>query len=110
MGVPDWLSELAPEAESDDAPDMMEDASAEDLDLMDDLRGQLGGEGAGAEAAPVPKSSPKRRRNVKKSSRGASSSLGLQAWQRFVLSVLLFFNVAVIGLMLLIMLGRIGIF
>lgn len=114
MGVPDWLSELAPEEDPEDEQDAMHGDASDDMDLMDDLRGQLTFEGEDGASPTVTPSGRSRERGRSGSrsrrSKGGASSLGLYAWQKFILSILLFFNVAIVGLMVLIMLGRIAIF
>lgn len=91
--LPDWLRELTPQ-ETDDAgtaattPGWLHEVPPE------------------APAAPPEPAAPRtsRRRRSRRSATG-----GLQPWQRFVLALLLFLNVAIIGLLLLTMLGRIAI-
>lgn len=77
------------------APDV--DDEAEALDMMSALRSQVESE-AEEQAAAV----PDRRTS-------GFRIPGLVPWQQFVLSVLLFMDIAVIGLLFLVMLGRIAI-
>ncbi|HOU13181.1 MAG TPA: hypothetical protein PKZ84_08685 [Anaerolineae bacterium] len=116
--MPDWLSELVSVSDDDEPLQKAAPASASvmplipdasppqrarppepapaNVDLMDDLRSQV----AAQEAAPAvaPKKARPRSRYV---------AGGLLPWQAFFLSVLLFLDVAVIGLLFLVMLGRI---
>lgn len=89
--LPDWLRELTPQ-ETDDAG-----AAAT-------TPGWLHAVTPEAPAAPQESAAPQpsRRRRSRRSTSG-----GLQPWQRFVLALLLFLNVALIGLLLLTMLERI---
>ena len=98
MGIetPDWLSEIAAEGEALDN-DEQEGASFDDLGLMDDLRSQMDAEDIITPADEVSRASRRR----------ASLEFGMLAWQRFFLSVLLFLDVAIVGLLFLIILGRI---
>ena len=91
--TPDWLTELMPGAE-EEPPVGQEEAGA--ADMMTDLRGQMDEAGAeeALEKAPRPRSS-------------RSVFGGLRPWQRFVLSILMFLDVAIIGLLFLVMLGRV---
>ena len=118
--MPDWLAGLvsAPEDEDDDqllAATVQPQASAvqpqvaapqpqtavpqpqivfEDGDLMADLRSQVAVE---EEPALAPPARQTRSRYV----------FGLLPWQIFFLAVLMFLDVAVIGLLFLVMLGRV---
>ena len=98
MGIetPDWLSEIAAEGEALDNNEQEED-TFDDINLMDDLRSQMDAEDIIAPAEEVSRPSRKR----------ASLELGMRPWQRFFLSVLLFLDVAIVGLLFLIILGRI---
>ena len=118
--MPDWLAGLvsAPEDEDDDqflAASVRPQASVaqpqvampqpqavvaqpqavvfEDADMMADLRGQV----VVDEPTPAPVARRRRSRYV----------FGLLPWQIFFLSVLMFLDVAVIGMLFLVMLGRI---
>jgi len=119
--MPDWLAGLvsAPEDEDDDQPltaaawpqasAVQPQAAApppqatarpqvsafEDGDIMADLRSQV------AVEEPIPTPSTRRRRSRSR------YVFGLLPWQIFFLSVLMFLDVAVIGLLFLVMLGRI---
>jgi len=109
--MPDWLAGLvsAPEDEDDDqllAAVVEPQASAvqpqasvaqpqvafEDEDLMADLRSQVA-----VEEDPAPAARQTRSRHV----------FGLLPWQIFFLAVLMFLDVAVIGFLFLVMLGRV---
>lgn len=102
-GVPDWLSELVPEVEDEDAS---VGAATAERGLFDDLL-----EPSAAATTPAKKSTaavPSSRKRKKTSRRRKSSKrLGLYPWQQFVLSVFLFVNVAVVGMVLLLILERI---
>lgn len=112
--MPDWLSELMPASEEDDLlqkatsedASLMplhtdakasrrarsQEAAPEDVDVMDDLRSQV----AVQEAVPA---------IVSKKARSRYVIGGLLSWQVFFLSVLLFLDVAVVGMLFLVMLG-----
>ncbi len=113
--MPDWLSELMPVADEEplqkaapeDAGLMLlhtdakasrraapQEAAPENVDVMDDLRSQV----AAQEAASVV---------VPKKARSRYVVGGLLPWQAFFLSVLLFLDVAVIGMLFLVMLERV---
>ncbi|MBN1875371.1 MAG: hypothetical protein JXA33_14170 [Anaerolineae bacterium] len=98
---PDWLRDLAPEDDeplaSQPAMTIQQSVDVEDEGMMDDLRRQMGA----VDTEPGPETA---RPAV---SSGASNFGGLVAWQRFVLSLFLFLDVAVVGMMFLVMLGRI---
>lgn len=89
--LPDWLRELTPQ-ETNDA-----DSAAPPPDWRREVTPE-------APAAPQEPAAPRssRRRRSRRSAAG-----GLRPWQRFVLALLLFLNVAIIGLLFLTMLGRI---
>jgi hypothetical protein len=111
--MPDWLAGLvsAPEDEEDDdqfltAAQPQEDAvqpqvstsqpqvaAFEGEDLMDDLRSQVVAE------EPVPEPSVRRARS--------RYILGLLPWQILFLAVLMLLDVVVIGMLFLVMLGRV---
>ncbi len=107
---PDWLRDLAPEdAEDDDIPSPAslgasslaaeEDESAtenDDWDMLGDIRGEIESEEAAAEETV----------SRRKSSRRIA---GLLPWQRFVLALLAFFDIAFVGFIFLVILGRIAI-
>lgn len=111
--LPDWLRDIAPrDAEDDDGPAQEPSAPVTsspvadeneraveggDWDMLGDLR-----EGMEAEAA-VSEEDPTSRR---KSSRRIA---GLLPWQRFVLALLAFFDIAFVGFIFLVILGRIAI-
>jgi len=90
--TPDWLSELTPRSEDESET---ENEPTDSLDLMADLRNQIDV----AEEATPPKESRTR-------GRSRNIDLGLLPWQQFFLSVLLFLDVAIVGLLFLVMLGR----
>ena len=115
--MPDWLSELVPISEEEEQPrqtappedvDLMplhtdakasrrvkpQEAAPEDVDLMADLRSQV----AASEAPPAAAATKARSRYVLG---------GLLPWQLFFLSVLLFLDVAVVGMLFLVMLERV---
>ncbi|MFQ6100737.1 MAG: hypothetical protein ACE5OS_05830 [Anaerolineae bacterium] len=106
--LPDWLAEmrdqqLGQQPEKEPGPreqiaeDIVENLSGQagQADVLEGLREQMiqtGEEiGYGEERPPL-----------------ARMFSGLQPWQRFVLSVLLFLNVALCGCMALVMAGRVG--
>lgn len=89
--MPDWLRELTPQ-ETDDA-----DTAAATPDWLREVTPETP---ATPEEPAAPR--PSRRRRSRRSASG-----GLRPWQRFVLALLLFLNVAIIGLLFLTMLGRI---
>ena len=116
---PDWLRELAPkDAEDEDIPsreppapaspsptsappmEMKDDdenlAGNDDWDMLGDLRGEMEEEEAASEESKV-RRPPSRR------------IAGLLPWQRFVLALLAFFDIAFVGFLFLVMLGRIAI-
>ena len=113
---PDWLRELAPEeAEDEDIPsreppapaspspasapveeDDVSAAGNDDWDMLGDLRGEMEAEEAASEESK-PRRKPSRR------------IAGLLPWQRFVLALLAFFDIAFVGFLFLVMLGRIAI-
>jgi hypothetical protein len=98
MGIetPDWLSEIA--AEGDALDDAQQGEGFDDLNLMDDLRSQMDDDEI---ATPAEEASASSRRQT-------GLELGMRAWQRFFLSVLLFLDVAIVGLLFLIIFGRIA--
>jgi hypothetical protein len=129
--IPDWLVELAAQGSDDDQEeaetrddDALDPASSEstvympepdpaesvfevspadptpetDDDLMGALRSQMEADELEAELAP---DKPKRRISLRLP--------GLVPWQQFVLALLLLLDVIVIGLMFLVMLGRVSI-
>ncbi len=103
--LPDWLRDIAPEDDEDDldilGPDMVvEEESSEDL--MTSLRTGLQGSDADEEADAVSTS--------RRSGGGAGIFDFLFPWQRFILSVFLFLDILVIGLLFLTVLGRIAFF
>lgn len=101
----DWLSELVTGSEDEAADESPPEAvpevitfepspSEEELDLVDDLRSEMAAdeeEQAAVENTPRP----------------VRTFGGLRPWQLFFLSVLLFLDIVVIGLLVLVMLGRI---
>jgi hypothetical protein len=109
---PDWLRDLAPEdAEGDDMPsqtpqDLASPLPAEeenesaagnaDWDMLGDLRGEMEVEEAASEESESRRPSSRR-------------IAGLLPWQRFVLALLAFFDIAFVGFLFLVMLGRIAI-
>ena len=109
--IPDWLRGLAPDMDDDDAPiappvPLMAEEPEEEagLDLMADLRSQMdGAEAVIPTAAELARPRPRRQPRP-----SGGVELGLRPWQQFVLSVLLFLDVTIIGLLFLVMLGRIA--
>ncbi|MFP4393848.1 MAG: hypothetical protein ACLFTI_01180 [Anaerolineales bacterium] len=112
---PDWLRDLAPgDAEEDDTPSpeslslgasspvmpaVEEDESAvenDDWDMLGDLRGEMEVEETASEETVARRQSSRR-------------IAGLLPWQRFVLALLAFFDIAFVGFLFLVMLGRIAI-
>ncbi len=86
-------------------PEPAEEPEEAGLDLMADLRSQMDvPEVAAPTAAELAR--PKARRQPRSS---GGMELSLLPWQQFVLSVLLFLDVTIIGLLFLVMLGRIAI-
>lgn len=86
----DWLSDLVPKTEEAPAPDTV----PENVDMLDDLREEM----VVTEPAPVAAANrPRVGRSIG----------GLLPWQVFFLSVLMFLDVAIVGLLFLVMLGRI---
>lgn len=108
--MPDWLRGLAPDMEDEEtpaapAPVLAEEPENEGLDLMADLRNQMDvAETPEPTAADLARPRPGRQTKAT-----TKSELSLRPWQQFVLSVLLFLDVAIIGLLFLVMLGRIAI-
>ncbi len=104
--LPDWLRDIAPDDEEDDEFSIITEEVPEDVsddELMDSLRTELD------EAEEVLSESEDRQIGG-----GALDRVDfiriLLPWQRFVLSVCLFLDVLVIGLLFLTMLGRISMF
>lgn len=131
--IPDWLVELAAQqgeggeeeqgqegqedtafedalsAEAETQTDVLPDVAAltpledegssppEETDLVQELRSQVAVEGPLAASEEVGAFSDRHRGVL----------VGLQPWQQFVLALLLFLDVAVIGLLILVMLGRV---
>lgn len=85
----DWLSDLVPKKTEEASPP---ETAPETVDLLDDLREEM----AVMETAPVAEKSRAQRRVG-----------GMLPWQVFFLSVLMFLDVAIVGLLFLVMLGRI---
>lgn len=113
--IPDWLRGLAPKEEGEEEeaavgfappPPVMKEpeveAEAPGLDLMADLRTQMSDVADEPTAADLARAEPRRRARA-----SSGLALNLRPWQQFILSVLLFLDVAVIGLLFLVMLGRI---
>ncbi len=118
--MPDWLSALMPTADEEPQPKaVLEDEAPlpvvgqaarrtapptpptpEAGDALDDLRSQV----AVPDAAPP--AAPKKSRSAR-SARSARTFGGLLPWQVFFLSVLLFLDVAIIGMLFLVMLERV---
>ena len=98
--LPDWLSELAPKDGEEEIAPVVEESDVAP-DMMADLRSQFDETDAptAAEQA-VPKAQRRQR---------SSLEFGLMPWQRFFLSLLLFLDVTIVGLLFLVMLGRIAI-
>jgi len=98
----DWLSELVPGGEDEAAGEAVPEAaepfavtaSGESSGLLDDLRTEM----VAAEAEPA---------TAAERSRPRRSLGGLLPWQLFFLSVLLFLDIGIIGLLFLVMSGRI---
>jgi hypothetical protein len=107
----EWLRDLAPPEEDDEleavevaeAPPDAEDVGG--LDLMDDLRGQFVGDEDVVEVEDERRE--RRGLNLNVSLQQLNLGLGLLPWQQFVLSLLLFLDIAVIGVLFLVMLGRV---
>lgn len=107
-GMPDWLAELA--AQSEDSGDVVgqlapDSGAVGDIGDLDDLRTQI----ESSDTFAVDEDSgdlEQPRSSSRKGKKRGRVSKGLLAMQRFVLSVLLFFNVAVIGFIFMIILGR----
>lgn len=110
--IPSWLIELAESAEnndSDQTPDQLTEELSEQrpesgfleepVTLMDELRSQV-------EPSPEEELADE---PVKKQPKKQISLAGMLPWQQAVLSVLLFLDIAVIGILFLAMLGRISI-
>lgn len=105
--MPDWLAGLVSNTDEEEeqpqaavSPFQVDAARSqptapESVDLMADLRSQV----AEADAAPLPV--------AKKKSRSRYVVGGLLPWQLFFLSVLMLLDVAVIGMLFLVMLGRV---
>lgn len=89
--TPNWLSEITSAADND------QEDTLDDLNLMDDLRDQID---TADVITPAEEASISRRKR-------ASFEFGMHPWQLFFLSVLLFLDVAIVGLLFLIILGRI---
>ncbi len=116
--MPDWLSELLPATESQEEAPLLETGPAETEAVP--LRAE-----AKAARRFEPPEPPPARADVRADSRGQGATPqarravsskkprrqqgigGLLPWQTFFLSVLLFLDVAVIGLLFLVMLGRV---
>ncbi len=99
--IPDWLRDLAPDASDDEPHADYDTESAEDTpeqvyaDPMDDLR--RGMDQADVEIAEE---------EVKRAQARPVRVGGMFPWQVMVLSILLFFNIAIIGFLFLMVLGR----
>ncbi len=116
--MPDWLRDLSkgitnadedmsmePELEAEPEPELPAAP-----DPMADLRSQMGGdEFESVEAMPEPVRAAPRPRRRRGGSGNKRNALGLLPWQGFFLSVLLFFDIAFVGLLFLVMLQRIAI-
>ncbi|MBN2004209.1 MAG: hypothetical protein JXA21_12710 [Anaerolineae bacterium] len=113
--MPDWLRDLS-KGINDSADDIsMEMEPEPELELepqlqpepdpMADLRSQMNEESERAVAEPMPAKAAPRARRRSSSKRGV---MGLLPWQGFFLSVLLFLDVAFVGLLFLVMLGRVA--
>jgi hypothetical protein len=107
--IPDWLRDLSGGISDEEIPveepqDEPEPVAADPMaDLMSEFEEEEEPEAA-PEPLPASTASP-RRSPRKKSKKGAPR---LTSGQRFILSVFLFLNVIVIGLLFLAMLGRIA--
>jgi len=104
--IPSWLVELAESAENEDAdqtPDQLPESGflEEPVTLMDELRSQV-------ETEPMPEEELQDEPAPEKPKKQISFA-GLLPWQQAFLSVLLFLDIVVIGLLFLAMLGRIAI-
>ncbi|HNT76525.1 MAG TPA: hypothetical protein PKH77_16050 [Anaerolineae bacterium] len=108
--IPDWLRGLAPDGEEDEdisiAPTLIqEEPEEEPVNLMDDLRNQIEGSATlPPTAAELARPTAKRRAKTT-----GGLAFNLRPDQQFILSVLLFLDVVIIGLLFLVMLGRIAI-
>ena len=89
QGVGDMMGSLGGQA------DVFQD-QAEQVDVLEDLREQMMAQAAEGDVGDREKLSLSR------------PFSGLQPWQRFVLAVLLFLDVALCGCMALVMVGRVG--
>lgn len=133
--IPDWLVELAAqrnqdadeeEAEQDlmPEPEAFVDAEPDSLDPVEALRSQVddtpaeeepeltrrGFLGLGARPAAAGESAALAVAPAKQSAAAAPRRVaGLLPWQQLILAVLLFLDVVVIGLLFLVMLGRVAI-
>ena len=130
--IPDWLIELAENADNEESEEITEQLTEqanvelqpesidqqteeivfdqqpqptpvsgfleEPVDLMDELRSQV--EPLPEEIHPEDTGTPKRRKRV--------TFMGMVPWQLAVLSIMLFLNIAIIGLLFLTILGRIA--
>jgi hypothetical protein len=86
----DWLSDLVPKAEEASPAE----TSPEDVDLLDDLRDEM----ILTEAEPAV---------VAEKLRPQRSVGGMLPWQVFFLSVMMFLDIAVVGFLFLVILGRV---
>lgn len=109
--MPDWLKDLSRGVTNDDEEDMLVEPEPEpepELDPLADLRSQMGGdELESVEPMPEPVRAASRPRRRSGGSR--RNAMGLLPSQSFFLSVLLFFDIAFVGLLFLVMLQRIAI-
>ncbi len=104
--LPDWLRDIAPDDEEDDEFSIITEGVPDDVsddDLMDSLRTEL-------DEADEASSEPEARQIGSSALERMDFVRILLPWQRFVLSVFLFLDVLVIGLLFLTMLGRISMF
>ena len=104
--LPDWLRDIAPDDEEDDEFSIITEGLPDDVsddDLMDSLRTEL-------DEADEASSEPETRQIGSSALERMDFVRILLPWQRFVLSVFLFLDVLVIGLLFLTMLGRISMF
>jgi hypothetical protein len=107
--IPSWLIELAENAENNDSdqsteklPDQLPESGflEEPVTLMDELRSQM---------EPLPEDEPKEEVEEEVRPTMPMSFAGMVPWQLAVLSVLIFLDIAVIGMLFLTILGRISI-
>lgn len=128
--MPDWLRDLSRGVENAEDNMPAEPEPEPEIDPLADLRSQMNEEPESAASMPAADSrhrgeskrevvnslierlgsdKPESRRagSRSQSSRSRRGAMGLLPWQSFVLSVLLFFDIAFVGMLFLVMLGRV---